>query len=347
MKDAEASRRPHAALERQTCPRPWAPPNATIDLFLEYAAVERGLSSNTLSSYSADLTNAAEFFAHRAGDSDWTWEQLDDDAFHGVHGRPGRTRVCDNLPCTKNRLAAGLHAGSSAKKALTKTNVLANVRAPRGGKTLPKALSIEEMDLLLDSLLSETSPAGLRDRAMIEMMYAAGLRVSELVALDLQHVDISYAQVRAMGKGRKERVIPLHDGAIESVDAYLVGGRHQLANDSTGNALFLNQRGARLTRQGFWLALRNVGTRAGITSHVTPHTLRHSFATHLLRGGASLRHVQELLGHASISTTQVYTHLTSEHRRRQYDAAHPRAAVPSAEKAGAGGQGDQYDDHHD
>ena len=317
-----------------------------IDLFLEYAAVERGLSSNTLSSYSADLTNAAEFFARRAGNPDWTWEQLDDAAF---------TAYMDDLDergyatTSRARKIASLRACMRflSEEGITQTNVLANVRAPRGGKTLPKAMSIEEMDLLLDSLLSETSPAGLRDRAMIELMYAAGLRVSELVALDLQHVDISYGQVRAMGKGRKERVIPLHDGAIESVDAYLVGGRHQLANDSTDNALFLNQRGARLTRQGFWLALRNVGIRAGVTSHVTPHTLRHSFATHLLRGGASLRHVQELLGHASISTTQVYTHLTSEHRRRQYDAAHPRAAVPSAEKAGAGGQGDQYDDHHD
>lgn len=317
-----------------------------IDLFLEYAAVERGLSSNTLSSYSADLANAAEFFARRASNPGWTWDLLDDDAF---------TAYMDDLDergyatTSRARKIASLRACMRflSEEGITRTNVLANVRAPKGGKTLPKALSIDEMNSLLDSLLSETSPAGLRDRAMIEMMYAAGLRVSELVALDLQHVDISYGQVRAMGKGRKERVIPLHDSAIGSLDAYLVSGRDHLANDSTDNALFLNQRGARLTRQGFWLALRNVGTRAGITSHVTPHTLRHSFATHLLRGGASLRHVQELLGHASISTTQVYTHLTSEHRRRQYDAAHPRAAVPSADTAGAGGQGDHYDDHHD
>ena len=291
-------------------PATLGPAQRHIDLFLEYAAVERGLSGNTLSSYSADLTNAAEFFARRASNPDWTWEQLDDEAF---------TAYMDDLDergyatTSRARKIASLRACMRflSEEGITQTNVLANVRAPRGGKALPKALSIEEMDLLLDSLLSETSPAGLRDRAMIELMYAAGLRVSELVSLDLQHVDISYGQVRAMGKGRKERVIPLHDGAIESVDAYLVGGRHQLANDSTDNALFLNQRGARLTRQGFWLALRNVGIRAGVTSHVTPHTLRHSFATHLLRGGASLRHVQELLGHASISTTQVYTHLTS------------------------------------
>ena len=317
-----------------------------IDLFLEYAAVERGLSSNTLSSYSADLSNAAEFFALRARNAGWTWDQLDQDAF---------TAYMDDLDergyatTSRARKIASLRACMRFlnEEGITDSNVLANVRAPRGGKTLPKALSIDEMDLLLDSLLSETTPPGLRDRAMIELMYAAGLRVSELVALDLQHVDVSYGQVRAMGKGRKERVIPLHDSAIESLDAYLVGGRPHLAKDSTDNAMFLNQRGARLTRQGFWLALRNVGTRAGVTSHITPHTLRHSFATHLLRGGASLRHVQELLGHASISTTQVYTHLTSEHRRRQYDDAHPRAAVPSAGKFGADGQGDQYDDNHD
>ncbi len=316
-----------------------------IDLFLEYAAVERGLSRNTLSAYSADLTNAAEFFALRASSADWSWDQLDVEAF---------TAYMDDLDergyatTSRARKIASLRACMRFlnDEGITASNVLATVRAPKGGKTLPKALTIDEMNTLLDSLLSETSPAGLRDRAMIELMYAAGLRVSELVALDLQHVDVSYGQVRAMGKGRKERIIPLHDSAIESVDAYLTDGRHHLATDSTDNSLFLNHRGARLTRQGFWLALRSVGTRAGITSHITPHALRHSFATHLLRGGASLRHVQELLGHASISTTQVYTHLTSEHRRQQYDAAHPRAGDPPTGNVSGDEKGDGHDDNH-
>ena len=321
------------------------PARQHIDLFLEYAAVERGLSRNTLSSYSADLTSAAEFFSQRAGNSGWSWDQLDEEAF---------TAYMDDLDergyatTSRARKIASLRACMRflSEEGVTRTNVLANVRAPKGGKTLPKALSIEEMNMLLDSLLSETSPAGLRDRAMVELMYAAGLRVSELVALDLQHVDISYGQVRAMGKGRKERVIPLHDSAIESLDAYLARGRPNLTNDSTDNALFLNQRGVRLTRQGFWLALRNVGSRAGIISHITPHTLRHSFATHLLRGGASLRHVQELLGHASISTTQVYTHLTSEHLRRQYDSAHPRAAAQPTTNIAVEEREADHDDHH-
>ena len=316
-----------------------------IDLFLEYAAVERGLSSNTLSSYSTDLISAAAFFTQRASNAGWSWDQLDVESF---------TAYMDDLnergyaTTSRARKIASLRACMRFlnEEGITKSDVLATVRAPKGGKTLPKALSIEDMNTLLDSLLSETSPSGLRDKAMIELMYAAGLRVSELVALDLQHVDVSYGQVRAMGKGRKERVIPLHDNAIESIDAYLTNGRHHLATESTDNALFLNRRGVRLTRQGFWLALRNVGTRAGITSHITPHTLRHSFATHLLRGGASLRHVQELLGHASISTTQVYTHLTSEHRRRQYDAAHPRAEEPPTGNVSGGGKGDEHDDNH-
>ena len=326
-------------------PATLGPAQHHIDLFLEYAAVERGLAGNTLSSYSTDLTSAAEFFSRRAGNPGWSWDQLDVEAF---------TAYMDDLDergyatTSRARKIASLRACMRFlnEEGITNSDVLASVRAPKGGKTLPKALSVEDMNTLLDSLLSETSPAGLRDRAMIELMYAAGLRVSELVALDLQHVDVSYGQVRAMGKGRKERVIPLHDNAIESLDAYLARGRHHLATESTDNALFLNRLGARLTRQGFWLALRNVGTRAGITSHITPHTLRHSFATHLLRGGASLRHVQELLGHASISTTQVYTHLTSEHRRRQYDASHPRAVDPPAEVVAAAGQGEDYDDHH-
>ena len=328
-------------------PATLGPAQRHIDLFLEYAAVERGLSGNTLSSYSADLTNAAEFFARRASNPGWTWEQLDDEAF---------TAYMDDLDergyatTSRARKIASLRACMRflSEEGITKTNVLANVRAPRGGKTLPKAMSIEEMDLLLDSLLSETSPAGLRDRAMIE------------------------TDVRCRPARKRTRV------ARPAARRYLLrsgpgngqgpkGTRHPVARRSNRIRGRLPRRrppptGKRLHRQcavpeparrqadaarDSGSPSATLGSRAGITSHVTPHTLRHSFATHLLRGGASLRHVQELLGHASISTTQVYTHLTSEHRRRQYDAAHPRAAVPSAEKAGAGGQGDQYDDHHD
>jgi integrase/recombinase XerD len=160
---------------------------------------------------------------------------------------------------------------------------------------------------------------------MFELMYASGLRVSEATGLDIPDVDLSAATVRPFGKGSKERVVPLHDAALAALKNYLASPRPALARGSSTDAFFLDTRGHRLTRQGVWLRLRRAATRAGISARLTPHTLRHSFATHLLHGGASLRHVQELLGHASIATTQVYTHLTSEHVRKEYDKAHPRA----------------------
>ncbi len=304
---------------------------------MDYLAVERGLAKNTLEAYASDLEAAIDFFASRSNgaaafNGGWTWERLDREAL---------TEYLEDLedrgysPATRSRKIASLRTCVKFlhEEGVVKSDLMTSVRTPKGGNPLPKALPVDEMISLLDSLMEDTSPAGLRDRAMFELMYAAGLRVSELVALDTHHVDIAYGHVRAFGKGRKERVIPLHDDAVASIDAYLVDGRGQLESVRSGNALFLNNRGGRLTRQGFWLALRNAGMKAGIASHLTPHKLRHSFATHLLRGGASLRHVQELLGHASIATTQVYTHLTTEQRRSQYDDAHPRAQEPAVASA--------------
>jgi integrase/recombinase XerD len=160
---------------------------------------------------------------------------------------------------------------------------------------------------------------------MLELLYACGLRVSELVGLDVRDVDLEQLTVRCFGKGSRERVIPLYEQAAQAVAHYLEIGRPKLASARSDDALFPGRRGSRLTRQGFWLRLRRLAARAGIDTRLTPHTLRHSFATHLLHGGASLRHVQELLGHSSIATTQIYTHLTSAHVRREYDKAHPRA----------------------
>ncbi len=205
------------------------------------------------------------------------------------------------------------------------SNPTDDLRSPRVGRSLPRALRPEEVDRLLAGAAGDSLPDGLRDCAMLELMYACGLRVSELVGLDLGSVDLDSGTVRCFGKGARERVVPLHDTAVSAIERYLVRGRPALASPRSGDAIFLNRKGQRLTRQGFWLRLQRCATAAGIESRITPHMLRHSFATHLLHGGASLRHVQELLGHASISTTQIYTHLTSEHVRREYDRAHPRA----------------------
>ncbi len=199
--------------------------------------------------------------------------------------------------------------------------------SPRVGKPLPKPISPEQVDELLEQPLRRNTPEAKRDKAMLELLYATGMRVSELVALDADSVtmraDASY--VRCTGKGGKERTIPIHEHAAEAVQAYMDEARPLLIRRGDERALFVNRRGERLTRQGFWLILKSYAKSANLNTHVTPHTLRHSFATHMLKGGAPLRNVQELLGHANISTTQVYTQVTTDHVREVYERAHPRA----------------------
>ncbi|HHY60406.1 MAG TPA: tyrosine recombinase, partial [Clostridia bacterium] len=180
----------------------------------------------------------------------------------------------------------------------------------------------------VDKLLQQpdlSTPAGIRDKAMLELLYATGLRVSELVSLDIDQVNLEVGLLRCMGKGSKERVVPIGSVATEYLRLYLQKGRTRLANNKSRNALFLNHLGTRLTRQGFWKILKKYVQDAGIKTNVTPHTLRHSFATHLLEHGADLRAVQEMLGHADISTTQIYTHITQSRLKQVYNETHPRA----------------------
>jgi len=186
-------------------------------------------------------------------------------------------------------------------------------------------LSLAEVDALLAEPAKSSTPEAMRDVAMLELLYACGMRVSELIDLNVNDVNLKAGFVRCLGKGSKERIIPVHDRAVHSVKEYISEARPHLLRGKEEQALFLNRRGDRLTRQGFWLILKGHAKNAGIKKVVTPHTLRHSFATHILSGGADLRAVQELLGHANISSTQIYTHLTSEHVRHAYDKAHPRA----------------------
>ena len=227
---------------------------------------------------------------------------------------------------TKTRKVASTKAlfGFLLEEGVINKNPMEDFSSPGVGESLPETLTVEEVEALL-SVGEADTPMSLRDRAIIEVMYATGVRVSELVSLDIDDVDLDESFVRCMGKGSKERIIPLHDEAVETVREYMEDGRPSLAGDAAGRALFVSRKGGRLTRQALWLILKGRARAAGIDRKITPHTLRHSFATHLLIGGAPLRHVQELLGHASITTTQVYTHLTSEHVRAQYKTAHPRA----------------------
>jgi len=193
------------------------------------------------------------------------------------------------------------------------------------GKSLPKPISISQVHRLLEQPAKLATLEAKRDEAMLTLLYASGMRVSELVSLNLGDIDIDDGNVRCFGKGHKERVIPIYEQAASLVREYVEEARPHLIHNVDEKALFLNRRGERLTRQGFWQILKGYAKSAGLDEEITPHTLRHSFATHMLSGGADLRSVQQLLGHANISTTQVYTHLTSEHIRRTYEKSHPRA----------------------
>jgi integrase/recombinase XerD len=200
------------------------------------------------------------------------------------------------------------------------------VAPPKPPMRLPKAISVESVEALLAAASLGDTPEALRDRALLELLYGVGARISEAVGVDVDDLDAEAGAIRLLGKGSKERIVPVGRYAIEAVAAYVVRGRPALAAKGRGGpALFLNQRGTRLSRQSAWAILRRAAERAGIPEHVSPHTLRHSFATHLLDGGADVRVVQELLGHASVTTTQIYT-MVSPHRLREvYAGAHPRA----------------------
>lgn len=301
-----------------------------MDSFLSHLRVERGVSPNTLSAYRTDLVQLADFLAggREAIDGPISrtpvkWANVDESAATAYVLRLAERGVSD---ATRARKIASMRSffGFLIDEGTVEKDPTENISQPRRGRSLPDALSEEEVDRLLEAP-NGMEPPDYRDRAMLELMYAAGLRVGELVGLDVKDVDLEGGAVRAFGKGSKERLVPVHPGAVEAVAAYLSQGRPKLAGPLADRALFLSARGRRLTRQGFWLILRGRAVQAGIGKKLSPHTLRHSFATHLLHGGAPLRHVQELLGHASITTTQIYTHLTSEHVRSEYDRAHPRA----------------------
>jgi integrase/recombinase XerD len=212
------------------------------------------------------------------------------------------------------------------REGTTASDPARGVRPPPPPKRLPKAISVEDVAALLAAAGADETPRALRDRALLELLYGSGARISEAVGLDVDELDLEAGTVRLLGKGGKERIVPVGSYAREAVSAYLVRGRPALAAAGTGPpALFLNARGGRLSRQSAWTVLRAAAERAGVRRAISPHTLRHSFATHLLDGGADVRVVQELLGHASVTTTQVYTLVTVDRLREVYATAHPRA----------------------
>ena len=301
-----------------------------IEAFLHYLSAERGASKNTIDAYRNDLGGFERFASARGaavnGTSPSVVKMVTKETILGfisdLNGRAyAKATVARKVAAVKSFCAFLLDHGD-----LT-SNPTAQIDSPRAPKPVPKPMSTDEVDLLLREPRKYDSAEAVRDHAMLELMYATGMRVTELVSLNMDSVHLSPAPawVRCLGKGSKERTIPVHEAAVAALTRYLDDARPALLKARTQQALFVNRRGERLTRQGFWLILKGYAKSAGITAHVTPHTLRHSFATHLLRGGASVRDVQELLGHANVSTTQVYTQLADEHLREVYESVHPRA----------------------
>lgn len=299
-----------------------------INSFISSLSVEKGFSNNTLDAYKNDLSQFAEFICKQAAKEDKqqvTWVGVD------------RAIILDYLvtlreksyaPATMARKVAAIKSFFNflAAEGALKNNPTEGITGPKVGKALPKAISVEDVDKLLEQPEKVNTPEGKRDKAMLELLYATGMRVSEMVSLNVRDVNLKAGFVRCFGKGSKERIIPIHSKAIKAVKTYIDDARPRLAKADGETALFLNRRGQRLTRQGFWLILKGYAQKARIESDITPHVLRHSIATHLLHSGKmNLRELQELLGHANISTTQIYTHLTTEHLRRVYESSHPRA----------------------
>jgi integrase/recombinase XerD len=299
---------------------------AAIAAYLDFLRVERGLSSATIAAYATDL-NAFARSAGKHGDR-WRHDAQPATDYLAALARPPRVM----RPATHRRKAASVRAfyRFCFSEELIERDVASLLDLPRAARVLPDTLAVEDVEALLAAPSSD-SAIGIRDRALLELLYACGLRVSEALNLDLEDISLRDATVRVIGKGDRERRLPVGDIAVSAVSRYVEEIRPQLMAQSPkgsmrrGGPLFVNQRGMRLSRMQAWRTIRHAALVGGVTGHVTPHTLRHSFATHLLEGGADLRVVQELLGHASITTTQLYTHLTGERIKQVYARAHPRA----------------------
>jgi integrase/recombinase XerD len=300
--------------------------------YLDHLAVERGLSEHTLAAYRRDLRRYLAFLSKRDVARPGAVEESTIRSFvaslsastHGPEGRPYRaTSVARSLSAVRSFHRFLLREG------VTDRDPAAGVAQPRLPRSLPRPMPVEEVRRLLDAP-DPVTPGGVRDRAILELLYGSGLRISELTGLDVDDLELEAGSVRVLGKGGKEREVPLGSFSREAVAAYLTRGRPALSTVASRAALFLNARGGRLSRQSCARLLARYVRLAGIDRRVTLHTLRHSFATHLLEGGADVRVVQELLGHASVATTQIYTLVTSQHLREVYERSHPRARRASS-----------------
>jgi len=324
-----------SALERDSGPADDTPPQTTpphgesslerlaLD-FLAYLELERGLSRNTLEAYRSDLLQLGGYLRrHHTHALDAVHSDLAGFLSELASGGPDRPPVA---AATLQRKAACLRSfyRHLRREGLIEHDPTADLRGPRKSQRLPHVLSREEVAQLMDSP-SGTAPRALRDRALLELMYACGLRASEAIGLMVGDVSLEEAMLRARGKGSKERLVPVGRQALSALEVYLERGRPRLVGQRREGHLFLNQRGTGLTRQGLYKIVQGHARAVGLEGRMSPHTLRHTFATHLLAGGCDLRSLQEMLGHADLATTQMYTHLSAERLKHAYFSAHPRA----------------------
>lgn len=294
---------------------------ALLREFLVYLRAERGLSEHTVEAYRRDLRRFVDFALRCGTASPGEMEREQVTTFLEEMEKAGLS------PRSLARLTASLRTFQRflVREGTGELLPIGDLPYPRHMRKLPTVLSREEVERLLDQPMPGDA-LGLRDRAILETLYGTGIRVSELVSLDLEDLDLEEREMRVLGKGSRERVVPVGGRAAEALLSYLAHGRPRLSRSPSQRALFLNARGERITRQGAWGVVRKYAGRVGLGERMTPHTLRHSYATHLLENGADLRYIQELLGHASVSTTQIYTHVSSGRLKEVYERAHPHAA---------------------
>ena len=291
-----------------------------VEEFIHYLAVERGLAQNTLESYGRDLQQFHLYLKNS------NLELIRDSSRNIILNYLNALQAKGRAVSTISRNLAAIKSFYQylVRQRYLEKDPAANLESPKLEKKLPKILTVGEVEELLKQP-NNFMPGGIRDKAMLELLYATGIRVSELISLNSADINLDMGYIKCYGRGSKERVVPLGSIAAKCVQEYINKGRPKLVRTYDETALFVNHHGNRLTRQGFWKIIKKYAQEANITKDITPHTLRHSFATHLLENGADLRSVQEMLGHADISTTQIYTHITKNRLKEVYDKAHPRA----------------------
>lgn len=292
-----------------------------LEDFFHYLQIERGLADNTLISYRRDLEKYMQFMQKEKGFSNWNEVERYD-----IVAYLQQLKIARKSTATISRTISSIRTFHQflIREQIIQHDASIHIETPKSDRLLPEIITFDEVERLLE--INERTPLALRNKAMLELLYATGLRVTELVSLQVSDLHLMMGFVRCIGKGNKERIIPVGDIAKDALEDYLQHAREELIKKNKNeSSLFVNHHGRPLSRQGFWKIIKAVARDAGLTKEITPHMLRHSFATHLLENGADLRAVQEMLGHSDISTTQIYTHITKTRLKDMYDQFHPRA----------------------